>query len=857
MPEAKTEIEWTVNHHVPGKAREPPNLVFRFDLREPDEVFNTGFLTHQQQREGKPSIVGWDISRHTIGTTENAETSNYISTTRLPKIAEAFGNDLDTSGKYRFFDSSELTEAEMITGPDGEPDYNYRPENGARDSVSSNEPLHGWVFMIKPDPSFINVFQALGPDGYLHQDHRSQQEFAAMGQISPDRIIGAYHLQDPDRMVIFNPAYNQAYNSQRAGVGYQRLAHNSNEQLAEMASIIREAAEVESQGLKLEAAKHPVPMKEWEPMPLFQFIQEFNAHITAVAPEAVTAADSGHQDHAADDETTGTTSTTDRRRPNDGVEDGGAGGKRVKVNCPRSHGCDTLRSLDENGAARELTPIVEEVSARHFEMLAQKHKLKPMVEHAFKQSLPSFRSDRLGYHRAASEPHPLPPAFGGQVLSSARKSLQLLGGGLYAYGLVEVMVKNASTIDRVAALTSIVPIVGCGGSMAAQVTQHDAGVPEYVDDAICAIGDILILTPLAPIGEAIQLFRFAVTLTRALDAYISEPEQAKVARDRGWEVFLQDHMYRSLSSVEFGTKLCYALNVESLALLSDGAHTIGILQASRQGALGHASSATVQERALLEGFFHKATEQVQTNISDELVQAQRQTLLNTVYNVLEKHQTASLQALADQYNKAFIQEKLAGAADRIKKFAYNNKLPLPNHLVVAYLIGQSLGQATKQVPLSSPSPSEANAALVPSQAVNTTTGQIHGQTLNLTDYLQRKQPGLVKADMDSICIQQGHAVANFLSGQGKVEDAAKASPKLDPSAALDFQILVAMRLGQLFQHWNPSSTGKLQLIPESLMEKPGIIGTAVGVAEEIATELGRAYCEVPILKDLMLGCRFL
>ncbi|KYK56264.1 hypothetical protein DCS_08234 [Drechmeria coniospora] len=857
LPEENKNIMWTVNHQVPGKAREPPNLVFRFDFRDPHEVFKTGLQTRQRQREGKSSIFGWDVSRHTVATVENSETTNYISTTRLPKIAETFGNNLDSSGRYRFFDSAELAEAEKKIGPDGKVDYNHRPVDLAHDGVSSAEPLEGWVFIIKPDPSFINVFQSLGPDGYLDPEHRSQQEFAAMEQISPDRIIGAYDLQDPDRMVIFNPTYNQAYNGQRAGIGYQRLAHNSNEQLAEMASIIREAAEVESQGLRLEAAKHPVPMKEWKPMPLSQFIQEFNAYVTVTAPDAKTDTDSSHQDRPGNDETTGKTYATDRRRPNEGAEDDGVGGKRIKVVCPRSHGCDALRSLDEHGAARELTPIVEAVSARHFEMLARKHGLKPVVEDAFQQSLPSFRSDRLGYHGAASESHPLPSSFGGQVLSSAGKSLQLLGGGLYAYGLVEVMVKNASTIDRVAALTSIVPIVGCGTSIAAQVSQGNAGVPERIDDALCAIGDVLLLTPLAPVGEAIHICRFAVTLTKVLDAYISEPEQARAVRDQGWETFLQDHMYRRLSSVEFGTKLRYALAVESLALLSDGAHMMGILQASRQGALRHASNATVQEQALLEDFFRNATEQVEANISDELVQGQRQTLLNTVYSVLEKHQTASLRALADQYNKAFVQDKLAGAADRIKKFAYNNKLPLPNHLVVAYLIGQSLGQATKQAPPSPPSPSEANAAPVPSQAGNVTTGQIHAQTLNLTDYLQRKQHGLAKAEMESICIQQGHAVTNLLGGQGKMEDVAKASPKLDPSAALDFQILVAMKLGLLFQHWKPSSNGKLQLIPESLMEKPGIIGTAMGIAEEIATELVDAYCEIPILKDLMLGCKVL
>ncbi|KYK58955.1 hypothetical protein DCS_00082 [Drechmeria coniospora] len=548
---------------------------------------------------------------------------------------------------------------------------------------------------------------------------------------------------------------------------------------------------------------------------------------------------------------------TGSKRPVDAGDDEGVGGKR---HCRRERACNIPYTQDEiKAAGEELTPIAEKASADQFEMLASQHNLKSSTESTFKQSLQTFREGKLGYQKgAAAVPHLVqePSRFGGKALASAGKALGVLGAGTYAYGVLEVMVKNASAVDRVAALTAIVPVVGCGASALAHAAEGNASspeIPEYFDNALCVIGDILLFTPLAPVGVAVQVSRFVLTITRALDAYMSEPAQAKAARDAAWRTFLQDHMYRRLSSIELGAKIFHALAVESLALLSEGAHVLGILEAGQQGALNRTDNST--EHGLLRGFFRNTTEHIRANVSDEIAQAQRQVLLNLVYDALDRHRAASLRILAGRYNKAFVQDRLAGASERIKRFVRNDKPPMPSSLVVAYLIGQSTGQAAKLPPLLPASPSEADDAFAPPGAAGDgTSGNLHHLTLNFADYLRRKQNGLAKKDADVISIQQTHAVMQFLQGSIKFDDVAKASPSLSPSIALEFQILVSLKLGRLFQYWKPSADGAFQYFPESALKKPGMIESALDTATGFLSDLGKAYCETPVLKDLTSAC---
>ncbi|KYK58263.1 hypothetical protein DCS_05276 [Drechmeria coniospora] len=253
LPETKEMREWKISEHMHGSPNPPPKLVYRFDRRQPDEIFKNGFSLWEDR---KLSSEGYDISRHVYGG-DNLDKTNYISTTRLPEIAEKFGllegNKERIGGPYRFFgrvDMARMREFAAFKGTNRPQDYPismYPPTPKANRKGEKH-----WIYVIKPDKSFVNVFQSLGPDGYPRLGYRAQQEFAALERIPAERIVGAYQIGDAKRRIKRNPNYNSAFDRQEAGIGYPALAHNSDEKIG--LRIIAEAKE-ETDRLRAEGAK--------------------------------------------------------------------------------------------------------------------------------------------------------------------------------------------------------------------------------------------------------------------------------------------------------------------------------------------------------------------------------------------------------------------------------------------------------------------------------------------------------------------------------------------------------------------------------------------------------------------------
>lgn len=120
--------------------------------------------------------------------------------------------------------------------------------------------------------------------------------------------------------------------------------------------------------------------------------------------------------------------------------------------------------------------------------------------------LQEFRAKRLGYK-------PLTPASiksGDQALPRLKKAAKggfnALGLDLWIAGMTEAFTSDTATDwNKAAAAGSIIPFLGCGLGAKADA---DKGESDWVDTVLCATADALTLTPVAPLGILLHIYRF-------------------------------------------------------------------------------------------------------------------------------------------------------------------------------------------------------------------------------------------------------------------------------------------------------------------------------------------------------------
>ncbi|KAM4067233.1 hypothetical protein HRG_001216 [Hirsutella rhossiliensis] len=422
-------------------------------------------------------------------------------------------------------------------------------------------------------------------------------------------------------------------------------------------------------------------------------------------------------------------------------------------------------------ANKELEKAIEEASQHEFEKSATQHRVKSVVESKFNQPLEKFRKDVLKYRPLSIKS----PHLGGLIGAG-------LGAGLYVKDIVETFQDhNAHGIDRLAALTSIAPVMGCITKLGKDLSHAKINGLDVLDDALCGLGDVLLFTPAAPLGLAAHVARIFISLTREIVNVFSGPDEQllktlKDSRDKYWLEFLEDSiLLPTFNSKEFADTVGRVLAMETLAVLSDGAQMLGLIEATRDMPKNGATAVQSSSQELVQA----TMEDARKNVTVQIVETHRQTLLKLVEKVgNQQKEVVPLQKTADKYNKMFIQKYrerarkppprgdeslMAWKIGKDLKFRYNKAianhlrteaLALPDSFAIAYLIGISLGQ---DATLPTLSPPENESASISSD--NTANWEMHPLTLNATDYLLKKQSGISKEDADTIAIQQTVSVA--------------------------------------------------------------------------------------------------
>ncbi|KAM0742762.1 hypothetical protein ACQRIT_002939 [Beauveria bassiana] len=498
----------------------------------------------------------------------------------------------------------------------------------------------------------------------------------------------------------------------------------------------------------------------------------------------------------------------------------------------------------------ELVKGVEDASSIEFRALAGRYKVLSFVESKLKLKLTSFRFDTLKYKPLGNTLSPVkaPPSFGKLALKSLVKSFEVLGAAFYVHGVIEAFANNVTAIDRAAALTAIIPVVGCATQIAADIAGGHLEALDVVDDVMCVVGDVLLFNPVtAPFGIAVHIARFIIGLIRAaLPSPGPGPEvlrEIKKVRDEAWTEFLQQSVYKELSSREFGDNMRSALATETLSLLSEGAQTIGILVESQKLALNKTGDKTELEQ--LKSFFQNGTEQVRKRLDSTILDAQRQYMVKLVANVRDQDMNASIQAAADAYNEFFITKNLTeiGADDAIKQSIRGEKLPMPDSVTLAYLIGQASAQDIQVPPqpapeieevLTAPEPKdEKGLALRQAAANDGNNWEMHPLALNLPSYLQLKVQGMSQQDADAASIRQTAALIKFFDGSMTEEDLGEAAPGLEGVDSKEFSILAALNMGRKLKFWKLTDDRKLHFVPESAASNPaGTVASVLGLSEQ-------------------------
>lgn len=290
-------------------------------------------------------------------------------------------------------------------------------------------------------------------------------------------------------------------------------------------------------------------------------------------------------------------------------------------------------------ASEEQVKRANSVSETSFEKSAEKRLGKVPKSFEEKYGTNSYKELRT----KALEYKPLEPnspkiRSGGTGLSKVGKALGAVGGVLYVKGIIDAFRDHVSPLHFFAAVTSIVPFLGCAVETGASIEDKVPVGFIVAEGVLCNVADALLLTPFWPVGIALHLVNAVVKFFRPPPTPPTVLELAE-KRDAAWAHALEDIYRYTYSAYETQKKSSFAFKTEnalffdSLNVLSESADTIGSLNATGSAELFDPKlfpdQSAVPDAAELETRSKEAI----TNLEEEewaaVLRRQRNTLLRT------------------------------------------------------------------------------------------------------------------------------------------------------------------------------------------------------------------------------------
>ncbi|KZZ94351.1 hypothetical protein AAL_05318 [Moelleriella libera RCEF 2490] len=271
-----------------------------------------------------------------------------------------------------------------------------------------------------------------------------------------------------------------------------------------------------------------------------------------------------------------------------------------------------------------------------------------------------------------------------------------------AFNTVGAVVNGEHWSEVAKAATSCIPFVNCvtQGITKEMVPERDDTTKaiDRLDVAACLIADALMYTPLAPFGYAIHGVRWVVDFFDLKpDNKFKEKkvEEMKAERNVAWRQFVDEKFLSEFASKQSGEGISTYLFIESAVRLYNNALSIGYMNASigRIDQVHKDSNITAEEKSQLTQLFTTAADGVYQRTPQELINSQRASLVEYVDNMRADKSGASIKDRTKDFLEGFKQARLGGLSEGITKEVLTDDLPLPERVEVAFVVGQSIGQA--------------------------------------------------------------------------------------------------------------------------------------------------------------------
>ncbi|KID95399.1 Heat-labile enterotoxin, A chain, partial [Metarhizium majus ARSEF 297] len=518
-----------------------------------------------------------------------------------------------------------------------------------------------------------------------------------------------------------------------------------------------------------------------------------------------------------------------------------------------------------------------QVSSEEFEK-AIGERLPKIPDSWLKNGVKTFHEAReqIGWKPLEPTSSDLVPGRGGKLSGALGKLAGAAGGALWVNGIVQAFRTNSTDLDKAAALTAIVPFIGCGVTTAAGAEKgHDIDLVT-VDAVLCGIADVLLFGPLAPFGFALHFVRFVMSFFPHPPAPPTL-EEMRERRDDSWTEALS-RVYGTVYSnsrtdptQSFAAKLESVFAIDAVSVLSEAAGRIGALNASGSPDLYHSSALgegeTVDLAALEKGTL-QAIHKIRADRWNVVARRQREFLLD-IPEEFANGTAFSLSELANKVNDEFIehinsdkfienyrdQSRLDDIADAV--FGGGPSVKPNDHYSRARAQMKEVGRRLNDsLP---PLPQALNVAFVLGQSKGMRFAQ--NETLDLHSYFDTEIREALAEDVPDILrflilVRNTHQTALFLQGRLKEEEIDDSIFSVEnPGLLKGLRLLAAMKLGKIYEDEKverldrvygrdsmyrhptaPSSYTKPYIPPVPALESPAnnfLVSLAIGLIDTV------------------------
>ncbi|KAK2601832.1 hypothetical protein QQS21_004615 [Conoideocrella luteorostrata] len=452
----------------------------------------------------------------------------------------------------------------------------------------------------------------------------------------------------------------------------------------------------------------------------------------------------------------------------------------------------------------QVAALAEEISEKEFaEVMASYIQKSQYKQNAPKELLlKSYSEVRKELNYFVTSESKLWGSFG-----KLKKALMVAGGIVWVKGMIHTFMHNTTVLERTAAVTEIMPIVGCGLQAISRADKKKKIEPDDANDTgLCLVADVFLLTPLFPIGVLIHIERGIMSFFSRPD--LPSMEEIILVRDEAWKKYLNDsfHAYlyshpflypnqqQSSNNSVFREEIEKSLAIEARLVLFEGARTIGIIRAIAHEAFSSSNSSS--EEAQVRNNSIGIIQELRDEMPKMVVSRQRQFLLD-LPSVVNGRVASSLSHAANQLNQDII-GNITSTETAAKYYKYYTHArgapgPPPNNIKEVHVHLEGIARHLRSAPPSLPGHLDTAFTMGQSRGL----ANLDPDILSPQAYLREKAPDMSAEDIHTICMAAALSFAQFLRGSVSESQLSTWFPNQDAKSTQEFRILLALKFGRV------------------------------------------------------------